>query len=50
MSVPIITALNVHKNEINTIGAERFSRENDQEPIDFYSDNSIASRNCWTNS
>ncbi len=50
MSVPIITALNVHKDEINTIGAERFAGENDQEVIDLYSDNSITSRNCWTNS
>ncbi len=49
MSVPIITALNIHKDEINTIGAERFARENNQELIDFYSDESMDSRNCQTN-
>ena len=47
--VPIITALNIHKDEINAIGAERFARESNQELIDFYSDDSIASRNCQTN-
>ncbi len=49
MSVPIITALNIHKDEINAIGAERFARKNNQELIDFYSDDSIGSRICQTN-
>src|SRR6266508_4227302 len=49
MSVPIITALNIHKDEINAIGTERFARENNQELIDFYSDDSIGSRICQTN-
>ncbi len=48
IGVPIITALNIHKNEINTIGAERFARETGQELVNFYSDNSINSRNCQT--
>jgi hypothetical protein len=45
-NVPIITALNVHKDEINAIGAERFARETNQELVDFYSDDSVSSRNC----
>ena len=46
MDVPIITALNIHKDEINAIGAERFARENNQKLVDFYSDDSVGSRNC----
>jgi hypothetical protein len=48
IGVPIITALNIHKDEINAIGAERFARELNQELVDFYSDDSVASRNCQT--
>ena len=48
MGVPIITALNIHKDEINAIGAERFARETGQELVDFYSDDSINLRNCQT--
>jgi len=48
IGVPIITALNIHKDEINTIGAERFARETGQELVDFCSDDSINSRNCQT--
>ena len=50
IGVPIITALNIHKDEINAIGAERFARETGQELVDFYSDDSINSRNCQTDS
>jgi len=49
IDVPIITALNIHKDEINSIGAERFARETDQELVQFYSDDSIASRSCQSN-
>src|SRR6266540_3266875 len=45
-NVPIITALNVHKDEINAIGAQRFARETNQELVDFYSDDSVSSRNA----
>ncbi len=48
IGVPIITALNIHKDEINTISAERFARETGQELVDFCSDDSINSRNCQT--
>ena len=50
LGVPIITALNIHKDEINAIGAERFARETGQELVDFYSNNSINLRNCQTDS
>ena len=45
-NVFIITALNIHKDEINAVGAERFARETGQELVNFYSDDSISSRNC----
>ena len=45
IGVPIITALNIHKDEINAISAERFAGQNNQELTDFYSDDSIGSRN-----
>jgi hypothetical protein len=44
-NVPIITALNIHKDEINAIGAARFARETGQELVNFYSEDSISSRN-----
>jgi len=47
--IPIITALNIHKDEINAIGAERFARETEQDLIDFYSDDSVGSRKCQRN-
>src|SRR5258705_541568 len=46
IGVPIITVLNIHKDEINAIGAERFARETGQDLIDFHSDDAIGSRNC----
>jgi hypothetical protein len=49
IGVPIITALNVHKDEINAVGSERFARETNQEFMDFYSDDSIGSRNHLMN-
>ena len=49
IGVPIITALNIHKDEINAIGAERFATETNQELMDFYSDDSIALSNSQTN-
>lgn len=47
--VPIITALNIHKDEINAMGAVKFARDTNQDLVEFYSDDSIASRNCLTN-
>jgi hypothetical protein len=37
-NVPIITALNVHKDEINRLGSERFAAETGQKLTHFYSD------------
>jgi hypothetical protein len=42
--VSIITALNVHKDEINNLGTLRFSQETNQQLIDFFSKDSISLR------
>ncbi|KIL55041.1 hypothetical protein M378DRAFT_188694 [Amanita muscaria Koide BX008] len=39
--VPIITALNIHKDAINTIGCQRFSTETSQKLTHFFSEDSI---------
>ncbi|KAK0491918.1 hypothetical protein EDD18DRAFT_1358347 [Armillaria luteobubalina] len=39
--VSIITAWNMHKDEINRLGVERFARETGQELVDFYSNDSL---------
>lgn len=41
-NVPIITARNIHKDEINRLGALRFASETGQVLTDFYSDDSPA--------
>ena len=40
-NVPIITALNVHKDAINSIGCQRFSLESRQKPTHFFSEDSL---------
>ena len=42
-NVSIITALNVHKDEINRLGSRRFAVETSQELVDFFSDDTVAS-------
>ena len=42
-NVSIITALNVHKDEINRLGSLRFATETCQDLIDFYSEDSVGS-------
>jgi hypothetical protein len=40
-NVSIITGTNLHKDEINRLGAIRFSQETNQELTDFYSDDTV---------
>ena len=40
-NVSIITGTNLHKDEINRLGAIRFAQETDQELTDFYSDDTV---------
>jgi hypothetical protein len=40
-NVSTITARNVHKDEINRLGAIRFANETDQTLVDFFSEDSI---------
>ena len=39
--IPIITAKNIHKDEINRVGALRFAQETGQTLTDFYSEDSL---------
>jgi Helitron helicase-like domain at N-terminus/PIF1-like helicase len=41
-NVSIITALNIHKDEINRLGTMRFARETHQELVDFYSEDCVS--------
>ena len=40
-NVSIITALNVHKDEINHLGSIRYAKETSQELVDFFSEDSV---------
>ena len=40
-NVSIITALNVHKDEINRLGSIRYAKETSQELVDFFSEDSV---------
>jgi hypothetical protein len=40
-NVSIITALNIHKDEINHLGSMRFAQETQQELVDFFSEDSF---------
>ena len=40
----IITARNIHKDEINKLGAIRFANESGQTLVDFFSENSIKTK------
>jgi len=42
-NVSIITAFNIHKDEINKLGSLRFSKETSQPLVDFFSEDSISS-------
>ena len=42
-SVSIITALNVHKDEINRLGSLRYAKETSQDLCDFFSEDTISS-------
>jgi hypothetical protein len=42
--VSIITALNVHKDEINCLGSTRFAQETSQDLTHFYSEDTLSSR------
>ena len=44
-NVSIITALNVHEDEINRLGTLQFSQETSQELVDFYSEDTFSSAN-----
>jgi hypothetical protein len=41
--VSVITALNVHKDEINRLGTSRFANETSQQLVDFFSEDIVAS-------
>jgi hypothetical protein len=41
--VSIITALNIHKDEINRLGSSRFATETSQQLVDFFSEDAVAS-------
>lgn len=43
-AVSIITALNVHKDAINTLGVQRFAAETGQKLTDFFSDDTVSSQ------
>ncbi|KAJ7695913.1 hypothetical protein B0H17DRAFT_929974 [Mycena rosella] len=43
-NVSVITALNVHKDTINDLGAERFAADNRQELVDFFSVDKLTTR------
>ncbi|KAF8882796.1 hypothetical protein BD779DRAFT_1381589, partial [Infundibulicybe gibba] len=43
-NVSIITAMNIHKDAINSLGCQRFARESRQELVHFYSEDSISSQ------
>ncbi|KAJ7740537.1 hypothetical protein B0H16DRAFT_1324298 [Mycena metata] len=51
-NVSVITALNIHKDTINQLGAERFARDTGQELVEFYSIDKLSSaavdRKKWT--
>jgi hypothetical protein len=49
-NVSIITALNVHKDEINRLGTLRFAQETSQELVHFYSEDTFSSANTDGNS
>ena len=42
--VSIITAMNIHKDEINRLGSLRFARETSQTLIDFFSEDNVSAR------
>jgi hypothetical protein len=42
-NVSIITALNVHKDEINCLGSARYAKETSQNLVDFFSEDSVGS-------
>ena len=42
--VSVITALNIHKDEINRLGSLRFARETGQDLTHFFSEDSVSSR------
>ena len=42
-SVSIITALNVHKDEINRLGSLRYAKETSQDLCDFFSEDTVSS-------
>jgi hypothetical protein len=42
--VSIITAMNVHKDEINRLGSLRFARETSQTLVDFFSEDNVSAR------
>ncbi|KAJ7149842.1 hypothetical protein C8R43DRAFT_887621 [Mycena crocata] len=43
-NVSVITALNIHKDTINELGAERFAEDTGQELVDFYSVDKLSAR------
>jgi hypothetical protein len=43
-NVSIITALNIHKDAVNDLGAEQFARDTGQELVDFYSIDRLSSK------
>ena len=47
-NVSIITGTNLHKDEINRLGAIRFSQETNQELTDFYSDDTVRASSSET--
>ncbi|KAJ7697106.1 hypothetical protein B0H16DRAFT_1350276 [Mycena metata] len=42
-NVSVITALNIHKDVMNNLGAERFARDHGQEIVEFYSIDKLSS-------